>query len=181
MGEINVSFGRLRFSPPPAKMDLLVEAVALAGLVLTLAVIVYGTVSLPDLVPTHVGAYGRVDSYVDKWLFLTIFFVSSIGIYALLDVLNRYLFSFNRPMSGTDKNTPRLYHLGRGIVRWQKLITMWMLVAQAGLFILVLPQDPGKSILALFIVVPFMILIATVLSYYLLLVVKACIAGNIVR
>lgn len=166
-------YGRPKVLPPPTMGDLLIEAGALVGLMLNIAIIVYGVLSLPEIIPAHIGPSGGIDSYGSKWILLTIFFVVSITCYVLLTVLNKYPYWFSYPAVVTDENALPLYRLGRGVLRWLKLILLWMFAAIAFLFIVVLPYNPGQSGLTPAIVAPFMLLIIIVLIYHLVMMIRA--------
>ena len=77
--------GRPKITSQLTKVDWLVEAAALAGSILGLAAIAYGGLTLPGIVPTHIGPSG-IDSYGSKWLLLSAFLVAICAFYGVLTV-----------------------------------------------------------------------------------------------
>lgn len=129
-----------------ARIDAIIEALALAGLAANLVItLVYGTL-LPAAVPTHVGPSGGIDAWGSKWVLIGVMTIIPLALFALITLLERYPHVFNYPMPVTVENAPWLYMLGVRLMRWIKLIIAWNFAASAYIFVIVLPANPGASV-----------------------------------
>lgn len=170
--------GRPKMAPPLSKIDLVLEAIALIGLLLTIGFVIYGIINLPENIPTHVGPSGGVDSYGSKWILLSVLPMGNIIVYALITVTNRYPYILNYPTIVTEENAPRLYRLARSMMCWVKVLFVWTFVVMVWENIGVLPYDPGQSIdysLFLFVLT---IVTTLVMGYYIIKIYMAGIPKN---
>ncbi len=165
-------FPRPKQIPPASKRDLVAEAVALAGILLCAGLIIGGSAILPDRVPLHVGVSGTVDSYGSKWILLSLLFLAAGIGYGLTTIAGRYPYYLNVPVRITKDNAPVLYRLMRDMLRWIKVILVWMTVFVAGMFVLVLPAHPAQSQNVFIIVLAFPIVILAVIGYYVVKFVR---------
>jgi hypothetical protein len=146
--------GRPKIVPPLHRIDLVVEAIALAGFLFNIGLIVYGIFNLPDVIPTHVGPSGGIDSYGSKWQLLVVLFLANLIIYPLLTIASRYPYIFNYPLIITEANAPKIYRLGRSMLSWMKVVFVWTIALMEWRFIEVLPYNPGQSLDSIFTFIP---------------------------
>lgn len=172
MGSMNMRPDRPIVSTQMTRMDIVLEAIALLGVLASLAIAVYGAVSLPDVVPTHVGPSGGIDSYGSKWLYIIFISFINIALYAFITFVNRYPHVFNYPVIVTAENAQRLYPIGQRMMRWLKLIFCWLFVVLAGLFVMVLPYHPDLSVYTILVILPFMIATGILFLYSVALMLK---------
>ena len=103
------------------KTDYLFEIIGVIGIICLFALPIYFFNDLPNQIPKHYNALGKVDSYgshVLIWLLPVIGLVIYIG----LTVLNRFPFAFNYPTKVTNDNAERLYILGTRTIRLLKVV-----------------------------------------------------------
>lgn len=90
--------------------DLVIEVVAVLGLIALILIPLVAYSSLPDSIPIHYGANGEADGWGSK---ISIFFLPILGIclYGLFKWLSRYPHKFNYPYSITEENRERSYSM----------------------------------------------------------------------
>jgi hypothetical protein len=164
--------GRPIIKPPMTRVDIAMEAIALAGIVVNIVIAIYGAMSLPDVIPTHVGPSGGIDSYGNKWMLIVFMSVINIALYALITLVNRYPHVFNYPVIITKENAPGLYRIAQRMIRWLKLVFCWLFAVMSGWFILVLPYHPEQSTYSTLIMLPFIVVSGILLCYYIMLMLK---------
>jgi hypothetical protein len=142
--------------PKLTKLEWVVEAAALAGTVLGLAIIAYGGLTLPDIVPTHIGYGGVIDSHGSKWVQLSFFTVAMILNYLLLTFAGRFL-GRHAAAVATDKSA-QTYRIGQAITRWVKLAFAWALALLAAWYVAAMHDNPklalGGAIVLVLILMP---------------------------
>jgi uncharacterized membrane protein len=82
---------------------------------------------IPDLIPTHFGLSGKVDDWGGKgslWLLPGI----GAGLYALITFVSRFPHTFNYPWPITPTNAEKQYHIGRMMINFIKVETVWLFV-----------------------------------------------------
>jgi hypothetical protein len=98
---------RPKIIPPASKTDLIVEAIALIGVLLSVIIGIISAVNLSDIIPSRYNPLGGA--------------FSAIIIYALFTVINRYPYIFNfMGIVVTEENAPRLYSIGRRTLLYKK-------------------------------------------------------------
>jgi hypothetical protein len=172
MGSVIMRPGRPIVSTPMTSIDIVLEAIALLGVLACLAIAAYGAVSLPGVVPTHVGPSGSIDSYGSKWLFIIFISFINIALYAFITFVNRYPHVFNYPVIVTAENAQRLYPIAQRMMRSLKLVFCWLFVLLTGLFVMVLPYHPDLSGFTILAILPFMIATGIIFLYFIALMLK---------
>ena len=137
--------GRPKIVPKATGVDLVIEAIALLGLLLSLLLVLNGIINLPEIIPGHVGFSGKVDSYSDKWVTLSVLVFFNLLIYGLFTIANRYPYVFNFPVVITEENAPKVYRIAQRMMRCLKALFVWMFTIMAWEFVMVLPNDPDQS------------------------------------
>lgn len=108
-------------------IDYLFEIIGLIGIACLIILPIYFYNDLPDQIPTHFNALGKVDSYGNHGF---IWLLPAIGLflYIGLTVLNKFPFAFNYPTKVTNDNAERLYIIGTRTVRLLKIIVVLLFV-----------------------------------------------------
>jgi len=129
---------RNRYRPvlhlPRTPLEKLLEALTALGVIILIAMTVWGYFALPAVIPTHYGFSGAPNAYGGKGSLLTLPIVS-ICLAVLLTVLSRYPHLYNYPWPITAENAPRQYSLARLLLRWITLEMVWMVCGLQGLII----------------------------------------------
>lgn len=102
-------------SPAAAVLDI----VAAAGAVLSVALPVQSWKALPPVIPVHFGLSGMPDGWGAKailWLFPAL----SAAIYVGLTVMSRFPHTFNYPVPITEENAARQYQIACELLSWLK-------------------------------------------------------------
>lgn len=96
-------------------VERIAEAAAVLGVVVSFVMPIYLWSSLPDMIPSHFGADGHVDSYGGKGF---LFFLPSVGLFffLFLSILKKYPHVLNYPWKITVINAYRQYQLARGFI-----------------------------------------------------------------
>ncbi len=111
--------------PKPAKVDYVIEAIAVFGLAASILLPVIAFKNLPDTIPTHYGFNGKADDWSSK---TTIFILPAISIiiYTGLTVLNKFPHTFNYPAKVTAENALLLYTRATRIMRSIKAFVVFL-------------------------------------------------------
>lgn len=158
---------RPKIRVPMTKADMLLEAIALLGLLVNIFIIVVFGIMLPENVPTHIGPSGGIDAYGSKWVLMGVLSIFPIFLYVLITLVSRYPHIFNYPMAITNDNAPRLYRLGKNLLRWFKVIIAWLFATMAYSFVMILPENPGASMTTSIILLSFTGALGVVSLYYM--------------
>ena len=119
---------------PRTPLQTLLEALTALGVIILIAMTVWGYFALPAVIPTHYGFSGAPNAYGGKGSLLTLPIVS-ICLAVLLTVLSRYPRRYNYSWPITPENAPRQYSLVRLLLRWIRLEMVWMVCGLQGLII----------------------------------------------
>lgn len=103
-------------------IDQLIELVGAIFMVLMIAIPLYYFNQLPDEIPAHFGANGKVNRYDNKW---TIWLLVAIGVgtYLLLNYVNKKPHTFNFPVKITEENAAIQYRIAMKSIRWINTLT----------------------------------------------------------
>ncbi len=119
---------------PRTPLQTLLEALTALGVIILIAMTVWGYFALPAVIPTHYGFSGAPNAYGGKGSLLTLPIVS-ICLAVLLTVLSRYPRRYNYSWPITPENALRQYSLVRLLMRWIRLEMVWMVCGLQGLII----------------------------------------------
>jgi hypothetical protein len=164
--------GRPVIKPPMTRIDIALEAIALIGILVNIVIAIYGAMILPDVIPTHVGPSGGIDSYGSKWMLITFTGVINIILYVIITFINRYPHVFNFPVIVTKENALGLYRTAQRMLRWIKLVFCWQFAVMSGWFILVLPYHPERSAYSILIMLPFIAVTGILILYFVVKLVN---------
>ncbi len=116
---------RPKIRPEMGPADWVMELLAMAGLALLFGYAVYWYRFLPDTIPTHFSAGGKVDGYGSKG---SLFMLPAIGvfIYALLTLVSLIPHTFNFPGKITPQNALRQYRLAIRLIRVLKIVLVFL-------------------------------------------------------
>lgn len=105
----------------------ILDAIALVGLVISLAIPAFNWSSLPDTIPVHFGITGRADGWGNKWFFW-MFPLLSFAIIIGFTVMRRYPQTFNYPVRVTLQNAEVQYDIAINLLNWFKAEFAWLFV-----------------------------------------------------
>lgn len=103
------------------------DAIALLGLVVSIAIAVYSWSSLPETIPIHFGINGRPDGWGNKLVFW-IFPWLNLAIVVGFTFLRRYPHTFNYPVRITPENAEIQYAIAIDLLNWFKAEYAWLFV-----------------------------------------------------
>lgn len=109
--------------PPRSRGEWVLEALAVAAVLASLAMVIYYWPVLPESVPRHFDAAGKPVAWSGKG---SLFLWPAIGLvaYGVLTRLSRSLRNFAFPWPITEENAPRQYRLARTTLVWIKTVTV---------------------------------------------------------
>lgn len=81
---------------------------------------------LPEQVPIHFNALGEVDNYGSKWVLLLVPMIS-VGLFALLEFLERHPEWHNYPRRLNEMNAPRFYQSSRELLNRVKNLSLLLM------------------------------------------------------
>jgi uncharacterized membrane protein len=121
------SCGSIAQRPPSqvtaTTVDMILELLALAALVLCFAIPLAALSRLPDTIPAHFNLRGEVDGYGSKRTILYPLPVAGV-LYIALTILSRHPRIYNYAVEITEKNAQVQYRLATRLVRLLKLVAM---------------------------------------------------------
>jgi uncharacterized membrane protein len=149
---------------PRTQFEKLLEALTALGIIILIAMTVWGYFALPAVIPTHYGFSGAPNGYGGKGNLLTLPIVS-ICLAVLLTVLSRYPHIYNYPWPITAENAPRQYYLARLLLWWITLEMVWMLCGLQGLIIQSAQGYHAPDAILLLIPASVLVLFVTIILY----------------
>ncbi len=161
-------YKRPKIVPPASKTDKIIEVIALIGVLLSIIIVIYSAIILPEIIPTHYKITGGVDTYGSKWPILVIYLIPILFLYALLTYVNKYPYHFNYITKVTEENALRLYSSARTMMRCIKAIMIWLLLITEWFFVMLLPNNPGLyglSWMSWIVMLLFFIILAIIIVY----------------
>jgi len=110
---------------PRSPINVVLDVVAFAGVVVCVVVVALSWDKLPDRIPQHYGFWGRPDVWGGRWI-LVFFCVVATGMYVLMSVAPRYPYQF-RPLGWvTERNEARQHRIALSMLAWLKVEVVWM-------------------------------------------------------
>jgi uncharacterized membrane protein len=119
---------------PRTPFEKLLEALTALGIIILIAMTVWGYFALPAVIPTHYGFSGAPNAYGGKGSLLPMPIVA-ICLAVLLTVLIRYPRRYDYRWPITAENALRQYSLARLLLLWITLEMVWMFCGLQGLII----------------------------------------------
>ncbi|HEY3376604.1 MAG TPA: DUF1648 domain-containing protein [Armatimonadota bacterium] len=116
---------RPRIALPLSRPEIILEAVALFGLLVLLSYCAYAWPSLPERIPTHFGIENTPDAWGGKHALLILPGVGTV-LYLLLTIVGHFPHFYNYPIRITEENALRQYRLARMLVAMLKVPLIWM-------------------------------------------------------
>lgn len=111
---------RPRVKIVPSRLDQVVEITSKILLFLMWAFTIYAFIRMPEIIPTHFNASGKVDDYGNKMMLFILPLIATI-IYFGLSQLNKYPHIFNYPTDITEDNAQTQYTIATRMLRFVKL------------------------------------------------------------
>ncbi|WP_010247684.1 DUF1648 domain-containing protein [Acetivibrio cellulolyticus] len=102
-------------------LDIYLEVMAVIGVIIYVAILIYGWVKLPDIIPKHFNVSGQIDSYGSKST-LFILLPVIIFLYTLLTVMSRFPHIYSYPVEITQDNAEIQYTKAARLMRILKLV-----------------------------------------------------------
>ncbi len=111
---------------PFSRLEIVMEILALAGLLLILSIIFFNWGGLPETIPTHFGVSGIADGFGDRWTILLIPGIATL-LYLTITIISRFPHLYNYPWPITTENAPRQYGIFRRLVIILKAEAMYLM------------------------------------------------------
>lgn len=110
---------------PKTRQTMILNGVAIAGLVALCVVAIQSWPNLPERFPIHFDIQGNANGWGGK---TTLIWLPILGLatYALLTLLVRFPHSFNYMVRITDTNASRQYQIACSLINWLKAETIWL-------------------------------------------------------
>jgi uncharacterized membrane protein len=111
--------------PDREPVDWLLEALALAGLMIFIGYVVYNYPKLPATIPSHFNSAGNVDDYSPKGSFWAL---PAIGffIYCMMSIIALVPNQYNYTVQITVKNAKKQYTMAIRLIRYMKAAIIWL-------------------------------------------------------
>lgn len=114
------------FSKPARNLyESLHDAACVIGLALHLLLVLFSWSSLPERIPHHFDAAGTPDRWGGKWILILLPAVAVL-FYAGLALVAAHPRVWNWPVKITPENADRQYRIGRSMLSWLKVETVWL-------------------------------------------------------
>jgi uncharacterized membrane protein len=111
---------------PRTTEALVLDVIAIAGLLATLAIAVRAWSILPEIIPVHFGLDGRPNGWGSKSI-VWVFPILGLLNYAVLTMLVRFPHTFNYAVRITQQNAFRQYQIACSMLNWLKAEFVWLL------------------------------------------------------
>jgi uncharacterized membrane protein len=114
---------RPEIRPDLSPFDKNLELIGKLFLVLMWGLTVYTYLKLPDTIPTHFNASGKVDDFGNKMTLLILPILATL-MYLGLTLLNKYPYIFNYSTKITQENAQKQYTIATRLLRILKLVIL---------------------------------------------------------
>lgn len=148
---------------PHSPLERLLGVLTALGIIINIAITIWGLLILPAVIPTHYGFAGTPDAYGSKGNLLILPIISMLFA-VLFSFLSRYPQIYNYPWQITVENAPRQYYLARLLLAWLAVEMVWMFCGLQWLLIRAAQSHPTGAI-PLFALVIVVVLLVTILLY----------------
>lgn len=108
-----------RIKIPFSRMEVILEVLSLAGLIVMALMIIKAWALLPATIPSHFNAVGQPDGYSGK-ASLIMLPVIGLLLYLILGILRFFPHVYNYPRPITEHNAERQYRLAINLLAWLK-------------------------------------------------------------
>ncbi|PKM78285.1 MAG: hypothetical protein CVU90_03220 [Firmicutes bacterium HGW-Firmicutes-15] len=105
---------------PLSPMEIALEIIAALGMVFSFFIIIQVWPILPDTIPTHFGASGKVDGWGGKESLFILPVINIFLLYIPITFLSRYPHIFNYLWPITEQNAQAQYYNARLMLGWIK-------------------------------------------------------------
>jgi uncharacterized membrane protein len=116
---------RPKLKIPRSPLEIVLEVLAILGILIHALLLVYYWPILPESIPTHFGFSGDADSWGGKSS-LIILLVVNIGMYLMLAVLHYFPHVYNYTVEITEKNAREQYYNARLMMNFMKVEIVWV-------------------------------------------------------
>lgn len=161
---------RPRIEIVPTPFERVLDALSIAGVMISIAALVAVWDKLPTKVPTHFGLSGEPNQWGGRNTLL-LFVIVPLVSHIVLTILSRMPWSYNYPTKVTAANFERLYRLGRGMVLCLRTEVVWLFVVM-GAQSLRVALGQAKGLGPVLGLAPLVVIYAT-LIYYLVRMYQA--------
>ena len=97
-------------------LDHVLEAIAILGVLIALALVAIYVSKMPDTIPIHFGGNGKPDGFGTKYNLWILPVVGAALVFVLL-FINRFPHTFNYPVDITEENAEDQYRFGNRLMR----------------------------------------------------------------
>lgn len=110
---------------PRSGFEKVVEALAIAGIVMSLAALFCSWSDLPDRIPMHYGFGGKPDAYSGQWTVIVLPIIA-IVMYAGLSLIRKIPHYYNYPWPITEDNAAAMYKISIVLIACIKMEVVWL-------------------------------------------------------
>ena len=155
---------------PRSPINVVLDVVAFAGVVVCVGVVFMSWNTLPDQVPQHFSFSGRSDAWCGRWVLVFLCVVAAM-MYVLMSVVPRFPYQF-RPLGWvTERNKARQRRIALSMLAWLKAEVVWMLALIVWTIVRV-ALGKGEGLGALFTPVVFAV-VGTTVAVHLIISYRA--------
>ncbi|HBI27394.1 MAG TPA: hypothetical protein DDY25_06680 [Peptococcaceae bacterium] len=117
--------GRPVLKIPRSRLEVILEVLAILGILFHVLLLVYYWPALPETIPTHFGFSGEADSWGGKSS-LILLLVVNIGMYLMFTVFHYLPHIYNYNTEITEKNAWEQYYNARLMLNVMKVEIVWV-------------------------------------------------------
>ncbi|MFH1110045.1 MAG: DUF1648 domain-containing protein [Planctomycetota bacterium] len=111
---------------PRSRINVVLDVVAFAGVVVCVVIVVGSWGALPEAIPQHFGLWGRSDAWCGRWILVFLCVVAAM-MYVLMSVVHRFPYQFRPAGWVTERNKARQYRIAISLAAWLKAEFVWMI------------------------------------------------------
>ena len=111
---------------PRSPINVVLDVVAFAGVVVCIVTVVGSWNALPEAIPQHFRLWGRSDAWCGRWILVFLCVVVAM-MYVVMSVAHRFPYQFRPAGWVTERNKARQYRIAISLAAWLKAEIVWML------------------------------------------------------
>ena len=158
---------KIKLVIPLSRFEVIVQVLAMLGILYVTFLMIFRYGDLPESIPIHYNILGEADDWGNKSSLLIVYVVILV-MYIGLTLLERFPQLYNYPITLTEENIKKQYHLARSLLTILKLAVVTIFLVHVVSSFQIKPDDPQLLMGSYFLVFVMGIIFIPIIIYFIL-------------